>query len=162
LPSWAAIDEEALRLAAALEHVHRHGNLDDFAETQSGKLAVMATATRRGLLTWNPNASRYELTGLGRQHLGIRLKQPNRTVTAPASPTSIKLESPFSPGALLASAACVVLGVAVMAATLRSFDVEPQHPAAIPEKIASRQDNAPARIETHARPDQLAAPAPAP
>jgi hypothetical protein len=160
LPSWAAIDAEALRLAAALEQVHRHGNLDDFPETQSGKLALMATATRRGLLTWNRNASRYELTGLGRQHLGIHLEHPNRTLTAPASPTSIKLESPFSPRALMASAACVVVGVAVMAATLRSFDVEPQHLAALPDKTAPRQDNAPARTETPVRPDPLAASAP--
>jgi len=160
LPSWAAIDAEALRLTAALEHVHGHGNLDDFPETQSGKLALMATATRRGVLTWNRNASRYELTDLGRRHLGIHLKHPNVTLTAPAPLTSTKLESPFSPGALMVSAACVVLGVAAMAATLRSFDVEPQHLAALPDKTTSRQDTGLARIETPARPDRLATPAP--
>jgi hypothetical protein len=162
LPSWATIDEEVLRLAAVLEHVHHHGNLDDFSETQSGKLALMATATRRGLLTWNRDVSRYELTGLGRQHLGVRRNPASPPPPpAPASHSQVQLGSPFSPRALIASGACVVLGVAVMAATLRFFDVEPQHPAAVPDKVASRQDNVPARIEIPARPDQGAAPAPA-
>ncbi len=162
LPSWATIDEEALRLAAALEHVARHGNLDDFSETQSGKLALMATATRRGLVTWNRDASRYELTSLGRQHLGVRRNPASPPPpTAPASHPQVGLGSPFSPGALIAFGACVVLGVAVMAATLRSFDVEPQHPAAIQDKVASRQDNVPARIAAPAGADQVAAPAPA-
>jgi hypothetical protein len=161
LPSWATIDEEALRLAAALEHVDRHGNLDGFSETQSGKLALMATATRRGLLTWNRDASRYELTSLGRQHLGVRRNPASPPpATAAASHLQVRLGSPFSPGALITSAACVVLGVAVMAATLRSFDVEPQQRAAIPGKSASQQDNVPARIEIPARPDHVAAAAP--
>jgi hypothetical protein len=159
LPAWATIDEEALRLASGLEHLDRHGNLDDFSETQSGKLALMATARRRGLVTWNRDASRYELTNLGREHLGTRDRASPGRAEAPASHTAVQLGSPFSPGALIASAACVVLGVAVMAATLRFFDVEPQNPAAIP-KIASRQD-VPPPIGTPARPDQMAAPAPA-
>jgi len=160
-PSWTALDEEALRLGSALGHVARHGNLDDFSETQSGKLALMATARRRGLVTWNRDASRYELTSLGREHLGIRGRASPGRAEAPASRAAVQLGSPFSPGALIASAACVVLGITVMAATLRSFDVAPQNPAAIPDKTASRQDNVPVRIGPPVRPDQVTAPAPA-
>jgi len=155
------MDEEALRLASGLEHIDRHGNLDAFSETQSGKLALMTTAQRRGLLQWNRDASRYELTSLGRQHLG-----GHRASAHPARPAAraarvpMRLGSPFSPGALIASAACVVLGVAVMAAALRSFDIELENPAAPPNKIASRQDSLPARSGAPARPDQVPAPVP--
>src|SRR6266496_2287702 len=101
LPAWATIDAEALRLASGLEHLDRHGNLDDFSETQSGKLALMATARRRGLVTWNRDASRYELTSLGRQHLGVRRNPASPPPpTAPASHPQVGLGSPFSPGAL--------------------------------------------------------------
>jgi hypothetical protein len=161
LPAWATIDEEALRLASGLEHLDRHGNLDDFSETQSGKLALMATARRRGLVTWNRDASRYELTSLGREHLGTRGRASPGRAEAPASRAAVQLGSPFSPGALIASAACVVLGITVMAATLRSFDAGLQNPAAIPDKTASRQDNVPVRIGPPVRPDQVTAPAPA-
>src|SRR5436190_871104 len=87
LPSWAQMDEEALRLASGLEHIDRHGNLDAFSETQSGKRALMAAA-------------------------------------------------------------------------LRSFDIELENPAAPPNKIASRQDSMPARSGAPARPDQVPAPVP--
>jgi hypothetical protein len=62
LPTWAALDEEALRLNSALEQVDSNGNLDRFSGIQSEKLALMMTANRQGLVRWNRNDSRYELT----------------------------------------------------------------------------------------------------
>ena len=165
LPSWAALDEEALRLGSALEHVGRQGNLDHFSGTQSEKLALMAMANRRGLVKWNRDSSRYELTSLGRQQLGIdsRVAEPVRPARSVSPPSmQVRPASPFSPGALLASAACVVLGVAVMAATLRSFEVALENPAIIPNKMASHQDSLSARrIDTPGGADHATAPAPA-
>jgi len=72
LPPWAALDHESLRISAAMEHVEKHGNLDDFPGNQSEKLALMLTASRQGLVQWNRGAGQYELTGLGRERLGMR------------------------------------------------------------------------------------------
>jgi len=44
LPPWAALDQESLRISAAMEHVQDHGNLDSFAGNQNEKLALMLTA----------------------------------------------------------------------------------------------------------------------
>ena len=46
LPPWAALDQEALRISAAMEHVQEHGNLDAFPGSQNEKLALMLTASR--------------------------------------------------------------------------------------------------------------------
>jgi hypothetical protein len=53
LPPWLALDQEALRTAAAMEHLEDHGNLDSFPGSQNEKLALMMTARRRGLVRWN-------------------------------------------------------------------------------------------------------------
>ena len=53
LPPWAALGHESLRISAAMEHVEKHGNLDDFPGNQSEKLALMLTASRQGLVQWN-------------------------------------------------------------------------------------------------------------
>src|SRR5262249_6258052 len=157
LPSWASLDEEALRLAAALQHIERHGNLDAFPESPSGKQALMATAQRRGLLAWNPAAARYEPTAAGRRLLGVRERPSRIARPVPLPRAHPRFGSPFSPGALIASGACVVLGIGVMAATLRSFDVEPQQLGGIPNRTASGQDMA---ARTAGVPRQEPAPAP--
>src|SRR6516225_4509714 len=59
LPPWAALDHESLRISAAMEHVEKHGNLDDFPGNQSEKLALMLTASRQGLVQWNRGAGQY-------------------------------------------------------------------------------------------------------
>src|SRR5262249_36095070 len=72
LPPWAALDQESLRISAAMDHVEKHGNLDAFPGNQNEKLALMLTASRQGLVTWNRRTGQYELTGLGRERLGMR------------------------------------------------------------------------------------------
>jgi hypothetical protein len=156
-PSWAALDEEALRLGSALAHVARHGNLDDFPVGQSDRLALMTTANRRELVTWNRDDSRYELTSLGRQQLGQHRASPG----LPRSPASrgsalVRAASPFSPGALIASAACAVLGVFFIAVTLGSFEHAPKNAGAIPRvagSFAPHEDHrAAAKIQQHSHP----------
>ena len=55
LPQWAALDQEALRIGAAMEHLQDHGNLDSFSGSQngngkieSGLMIVMAGGPRVG------------------------------------------------------------------------------------------------------------------
>src|SRR6266851_3049751 len=67
LPPWAALDQESLRISAAMEHVQDHGNLDAFPGNHNEKLALMLTASRQGLVTWNRATEGYELTSLGRE-----------------------------------------------------------------------------------------------
>src|SRR5436190_803738 len=88
LPPWAALDQETLRISAAMEHVQQHGNLDAFPGGQNEKLALMLTASRQGLVTWNREHQRYELTGLGRERLGLRraLQDAGAPASAPVRP----------------------------------------------------------------------------
>src|SRR5438105_14911652 len=85
LPPWAALDQESLRISAAMEHVQDHGNLDAFSSNQNEKLALMLTASRQGLVTWNRTTGRYELTSLGRERLGMRhaLREPGGPMNLP-------------------------------------------------------------------------------
>jgi hypothetical protein len=165
LPLWATLDQEALRLSSALDHIARHGNLDDFPESRSEKLALMTTASRRGLVTWNRDGSRYELTSLGRQQIGQHQACLSRS-TAPASRGFVlaRPASPFSPGALIASAACTVLGVFFIAVTLSSFEHAPKN--AVPrvaDNSTPHQDHHPAAEIQHSNPaDQPHTPATGP
>src|SRR6266536_3939576 len=89
LPKWAALDQEFLRLNSALEYIDRHGNLDRFSGIESENLALMTTATHQGLVRWDRNDSRYELTSLARQRLGASRAVAGPTASAvPASPGS--------------------------------------------------------------------------
>src|SRR5712691_13096210 len=72
LPPWAALDQESLRISAAMDHLQDHGNLDAFPGGQNEKLALMLTASRQGLVKWDRAGERYELTSLGRERLGMR------------------------------------------------------------------------------------------
>ena len=47
LPPWAALDQESLRISAAMEHIRDHGNLDSFPGNQNEKLALMLTLCKR-------------------------------------------------------------------------------------------------------------------
>jgi hypothetical protein len=118
LPTWAALDQESLCLNSALEHVDRHGNLDRFSGIQSEKLALMTTANRQGLVRWNRNDSRYELTSLGRERLG-----PHRAVAGPTASavppsrgsTRDAHTGVIGSGAAIATVVGVVVGAALMA-----------------------------------------------
>ena len=125
LPSRAALDEEALRLGSVLEHIDRQGNLDDFSGTQSEKLALMRTANRRGLVSWNSTASRYDLTNLGRQQLlppGTAGYAPPVSAGARGT-TRVQPASPFTLNALIVSATCAALGVTAITLALGTYEV---------------------------------------
>ena len=70
VPTMAALDMEALRICAAMEHIKARGNLDGFLAGRSERLALMATAGRQGLVVWDKSRSRYELTSPGERRLG--------------------------------------------------------------------------------------------
>ena len=72
----AAQDQEELRISAAMAHVQEQGNLDGFAGSRSERLALMATAMRRGLVAWNRSRDRYVLSALGRRYLEIHASRP--------------------------------------------------------------------------------------
>jgi hypothetical protein len=134
LPSWAALDEEALRLGSALEHIERRGNLDEFPATAKEKLALLTTANRRGLVQWNRSDSRYELTSLGRR-LGIKStpREPESRPTAvPGTPVDRWRGFAFSPRALVAAAVGMALGAAAIVLTLDSHNLGRQGGNPIP------------------------------
>jgi|GEM_PF-5758556 len=60
-----AMDLEALRIGAAMEHIKTHGNLDGFPARRGERLALVTTAAKQGLLVWNRSRGRYELTSRG-------------------------------------------------------------------------------------------------
>jgi len=60
---------EAFRIGAAMEHIKARGNLDGFPADRGERLALVSTATRQGLVSWNKSRGKYELTGHGHRHL---------------------------------------------------------------------------------------------
>jgi hypothetical protein len=70
VPTMPALDMEAQRICAAMEHIKARGNLDGFLAGRSERLALMSTAGRQGLVAWDKSHSRYELTSLGERRLG--------------------------------------------------------------------------------------------
>src|SRR5262245_26577435 len=59
-------DERVREIALALDHIERTGTLADFAATRSRRLALIAIASSRWLICWNPRTEKYELTRSGR------------------------------------------------------------------------------------------------
>jgi len=83
LPTAAALDEEGLKIGAALAWISQQGNLDDFPGSRNERLALMTTAIRRGLVAWDRGRDRYKLTQLGKMQTACY--SPNVTWTkAPA------------------------------------------------------------------------------
>jgi hypothetical protein len=70
LPTAAALDEEGLKIGAALAWISQQGNLDDFPGSRNERLALMTTAIRRGLVAWDRGHDRYKLTQLGKMQTG--------------------------------------------------------------------------------------------
>jgi hypothetical protein len=60
-----AVDLEALRIGAAMEHIKAYGNLDGFPARRGERLALVTTAGKQDLLVWNRSRGRYELTSRG-------------------------------------------------------------------------------------------------
>jgi hypothetical protein len=175
LPPWAAIDQESLRISAAMEHVQKHGNLDAFPGNQNEKLALMLTASRQGLVTWNRGSGQYELTGLGRERLGMRQAlQEDGPIKGEESGGAMDLPPNLPPasgsparhwalgsGAIMAGIAGLAIGATAMALLPGSSSKAPPS-----EKIAATAPSKPADTGTAPRQvyplPQTAAPAPAP
>ncbi len=118
LPPWAALDQESLRISAAMEHIQDQGNLDAFPGGQNERLALMLTASRQGLVTWDRTGERYELTSLGRERLGMRraLQEsggPMNLPPASAAPAGRFLA--LGSGTIMAGIAGVAIGAAAVA-----------------------------------------------
>jgi hypothetical protein len=65
LPAARALDEESLKIGAAVAWIKQRGNLDDFPGSRTERMALMATAVRRGFVAWDRRHARYGLTQLG-------------------------------------------------------------------------------------------------
>jgi hypothetical protein len=76
LPETSALDEEGLRVGAALEIIRQGGDLEQFAGDRAEMLALMMTVTKRGLIAWNRTQARYDLTRLGEAHLRTYYAHP--------------------------------------------------------------------------------------
>jgi hypothetical protein len=64
-----AVNLEALRIGAAVEHIRAHGNLDGFPAGRGERLALVSIAAKQGLLVWNRSRARYELTSRGHRRV---------------------------------------------------------------------------------------------
>jgi hypothetical protein len=76
LPETSALDEEGLRIGAALAIIRQGGDLEQFAGSRAEMLALMMTVTKRGLIAWNRAQARYDLTRLGEAHLRTYYAHP--------------------------------------------------------------------------------------
>jgi len=145
LPPWAALDQEALRIGAAMEHLQDHGNLDSLPGSQNEKLALMMTASRQGLVTWNRAAGRYELTSLGRERSGMRRalrESDGPTNLPPASPPAGR-RGALGAGTIMAGIAGVAIGAAAVALLPGSSSKQPsrEQAAVATASKASDADN---------------------
>jgi hypothetical protein len=145
LPPWAALDQESLRISAAMEHVQDHGNLDSFPGGRNERLALMLSASRQGLVTWDRAGERYELTSLGRERLGMR-----RALQESGGPMNLRPASAGSPmnlppasavpagrflalgsGTIMAGIAGLAIGAAAMTLLPGSSKLPPRDRAAV-------------------------------
>jgi hypothetical protein len=106
-----AMDQEARKIGAAIEHIQAHGNLDGFPARRSERLALVATAARQGLVTWNRSRGRYDLTSRG--HWRVRaLRRAGRNALRERQVGAIR----SGMNAVVAAAASVVVvGAAFLA-----------------------------------------------
>src|SRR5689334_16933234 len=58
-------NRERMRINAALRHLGSGADLRDFPASPSEKVALVKTASQRGLITWHKGRGRYELTATG-------------------------------------------------------------------------------------------------
>ncbi len=160
LPPWAALDQESLRISAAMEHIQDQGNLDAFPGGQNERLALMLTASRQGLVTWDRTGERYELTSLGRERLGMRraLQEPGGPMNLPPAPASAAPAGRFlalGSGTIMAGIAGVAIGAAAVALLPGSSSKLPARDRAAVAAASKPSDAGNA-------PRQAQAPAPAP
>ena len=122
LPTAAALDEEGLKIGAALAWISQQGNLDDFPGNRNERLALMTTAIRRGLVAWDRGRDRYKLTQLGKMQTACYspnvkwTKAPAQDSPVVKSELALRLLDRFERRPYTMIAAFFVIGAAVGAA----------------------------------------------
>ena len=107
-----ALDLEALRVGAAMEHIEAHGNLDRFPARRGERLALVSTAVRQGLLVWNRSRGSYELTSHGHRRVRALRRAGRKALRDPQGGGAVH----SGMNALVTAAgAVVVLGAAFLA-----------------------------------------------
>jgi hypothetical protein len=63
-------DDVVRRINAALDHIDKHGDLVAFSSsTEAERQTLISAATAQGMLTWNVELKRYELSKIARKWL---------------------------------------------------------------------------------------------
>jgi hypothetical protein len=107
-----ALDLEALRVGAAMEHIEAHGNLDRFPARRGERLALVSTAVKQGLLVWNRSRGRYELTSHGHRRVRALRRAGRKALRDPQGGGAV--HSGMN-AVVTAASAVVVLGAAFLA-----------------------------------------------
>jgi hypothetical protein len=145
LPPWAALDQESLRIGAAMEHVQDHGNLDSFPGGHNERLALMLTARRQGLVMWDRAGERYALTSLGWRRLGMRrvLQESGAPMNLPPASAGSPMNLPpasaapagrflaLGSGTIMAGIAGLAIGAAAMTLLPASSKLPPRDRATV-------------------------------
>ncbi len=107
----SALDEQGLRLGAALVVIKQRGDLMQFAGSRTDMLALITTAVKRGLIAWDLSGERYQLTALDHTHL----ETYRPAATAAPSPDAAAGSSAAAMAGVAVAAAATSLGVAASA-----------------------------------------------
>jgi predicted DsbA family dithiol-disulfide isomerase len=59
------------RISAALDHIDKHGNLEGFSSTAEENQALINAATAQGLIAWNAERGRYDLSKVAHKWLKV-------------------------------------------------------------------------------------------
>jgi hypothetical protein len=121
-PERSALDEEGLRLGAALAVIKQRGDLMDVAGSRTDTLALVTTAVKRGLIAWDLSRERYDLTALGETHLEAH----RPSAAAPPSPDPSAASSAAATAGAVIAVAATTLG-AVAAAVRRTIGARSRH-----------------------------------
>jgi len=122
-PTPTALDDEMMKIGAAMAWIHRQGNLDDFPGSRNERLALMTTAVRRGLVVWDRGHDRYKLTQLGKtQATGYT---PNIKAAPGAVRKSPRLFDRFEHRPYTMIAAFFAVGAALGAAAALTYTGDP-------------------------------------
>ena len=107
-----AVDLEALRVGAAMEHIEAHGNLDRFPARRGERVALVSTAVKQGLLVWNRSRGSYELTSHGHRRVRALRRAGRKALRDPQGGSAV--HSGMN-AVVTAASAVIVLGAAFLA-----------------------------------------------
>src|ERR1700693_6128632 len=107
-----ALDLEALRVGAAMEHIEAHGNLDRFPARRGERVALVSTAVKQGLLVWNRSRGRYELTSHGHRRVRALRRADRKALRDPQGGRAVHSGKN---AVVTAASAVIVLGAAFLA-----------------------------------------------